>query len=334
MINKTYFYIFIIISHNFISLAKNCDAVNIKPSEYNFEIFKGEEHASTFDFNEDKSKIIQVFDYYYLLYHHFKNNIDSDIKKNLEDSIYLEKQKFKPDIIIYLLKQMFGNDHELKSYLEKESTQLSKIFSNEVVEKMKEYSKTKEEETSNTSIMIKSAGTTALAAGSSILLKKFLLTSLSNPSTILLALGIYTLADIGGKLYNYLFFDSNIFRSNNSAYKLTKLLEYLNVLIYEGRWVDNNCVLTAISGDDDCLGSQVQFYYHENIKYKNNHGEDDTENVIDEMINLTCSKRRSVCDYETCFTNLKIFSECPSKRRKKEVEKCPKFNENCTLKFR
>lgn len=335
MFNKTFFYILLLISNNLIYLSKGCSPVIIMPEEYDFSsiIEKG---IGTSGVKCINGKIIAAYKYSYLINHNFYNDIESQIYDNFDQLNQLEEKKIKPDLLYQLYNFILRNKDEFESILNEnfDNSNLAN-YCKDIFKKEKEkYKIIKNDKESGSSVLIQSSIYSAIGAFSGFGLKKFIITSLSNPELALVILGGTLLTSIVSNIWNYINYNRPVSKLKKALYKLNKILEDINLYIYEAKWVDNNCFLTAMSSDENCSGYQVEFYYSKYVVYKNYHGEDITESVMDDMINMTCTYRsnNNMCDYDTCLTNLKNFSECPDKRRKGEIPKCPKFTNNCLLK--
>lgn len=348
MRNKNFFLVFLIFTHELSLTLQKCEDVIIRKGEYNFNIFKNGDHATSPAPNNNQINF--AFDYIYINKLIFHSNIHSKLFEISKSLKYLEKLKLNPDFVSYIIEKFINKfsskDNKAEFIANEQNTNLDIFgFSSQ---DLKEYLKIKEDANSISSMAKKEAihsGIGALVSSLpalktivfSLLEHNSLATSISSasfvtPQAIIIFFVVASCGGLFSSLYNSYYYDGEINKLETEMYKFMKLSETIKNLIYRTEWIENNIVLTAYSKDRECAGKAAQFDYCPDVKYIRNNVSIYYE-VIKDMANLTCTLRRNKCEnHDNCLDNLMEYVSCRSKVRKGKVKSCQEFTEDCKLK--
>ena len=338
MKKKAIFYIIILLNHSIV-LNYICDPVEINPNEYDFSKLTRTNH-----FTRPKNgynKRIQAFDYkgYEKLPEQFSNTINGFIT----DAKCNEMSKIKSDVIFSLIgtimEKLRSNTRkvgEMESFLNDALYQLEKIPDKDIQNKLKSdiiYAKNeldkinpykeRKERGINSAVSTTVGGIISYAKDISFFSSEIIITIALVSTTI----------SIGEKLWNWYWgYDENIKKAWYEYYKYVGVLIKLNDKMYNYEWVGNNVVLTAISTEENCYQNDLEFRFEKEIEYKNDHDEDDRDEVYEKMAAITCELRKNICtDKQSCINNLKKYTNCKFKERRGEKVICQRFTDDCTL---
>ena len=328
---KTFIFIFLIFSQNFIFIIKSCEMVSIDRRDYKLSGFdKG------LDMIQDIVGNKKVMAFNYNFFHTYRNNVKADFFTKIESILKEEKRKLTPHLFHYILDKIIPDDRD-ESKFNDVSRKMSAFEGDKIIEKLKEY-KTIKEEYSSFFPAVKKTAQNGLIGGAAYLSLKTILPilsekllkselpklTLSNPYTASIFFGVFFIIDLGSKIYNWRI-DCGIQKYKNEIYKSTELFFSIKEQIKKLEWIGNNMVLTAKSKDESCANFASKFDYYDGIKYTN---------PIDKelyMVNLTCALRSDTCNnYIYCLKNLIKYMKC-KKEGNREIEDCPIFMDDCSL---
>jgi len=323
------FYIFIILVSKFIYNYKICEPIIIRPYEY--DLSKLQTEAMTLPKIIGNKKII-AFNYYFIT--KYNDYLISTVKSLLKQAESNEKNKINSDLIISGIRKiigLFGNNNfnEKKNiYFDSCESEAKKISdestSMDILQSLSEYNEELINEANNTlKSVVQSAVNGVISAGTTVAMSPILKISLLSPQ----AIAIVVLSTIGlsllEKVWNW-WWDSENENIGFATTKFLQLFNKINELIYKCKWAGNNVILTAISTENKCYDSVVEFYYSDYITYRDINGREDKYDYYEHMAILTCKYRKNKCnDEDECVDNLLNFAECKGKYRRGEIDKCP-----------
>ena len=204
---KTFIFIFLIFSQNFIFIIKSCEMVSIDRRDYKLSGFdKG------LDMIQDIVGNKKVMAFNYNFFHNYRNNVKADFFTNIESILKEEKRKLTPHLFHYILDKIIpGGGGESK--FNDVSQKISTFKDDKIVEKLKEY-KTIKEEYSSFFPAVKKTAQNGLIGGAAYLSLKTILPilsekllkselpklTLSNPYTASIFFGVFFIIDLGSKI--------------------------------------------------------------------------------------------------------------------------------------
>ena len=325
----------------------NCEPVQINPKEFDFTpIIKGLQFTMP---KVQNNKIIQAFDYQDLdnIFQQYGNTMEGFITKAKLN----EKNKLKSDVIFSVIEKtanLLGfkseNETEIKKFYDNAELDADKIqdkelsirMKNKIKEEKKEYKESINTIYSDSNIQktIGGAFSTLVGGGLSFAAKY----SIISPQTAIIILGVSVAVSGAEKVWNWFWgYDADTLKQSYNFRKFVGMLDKLNKLMYNYKWVDNNVILTAYSTEEECYQSDVRFHYVKEIIPKNTHGEEIDEDYYKNMALYTCllKKGKNECeDIDECVENLLYYNECKIKKRGKEAKSCSIFTINCKLRER
>ena len=311
---KTFIFIFLIFTQNFIVIIKSCEAISIDRRDYKLYLFK----EGLDSIPEEPIGNKKIFAFNYNVFYNYKNYIKSNIYVKVESIVNQEKRKVTPGLFHYLLDKVLSDGDESKF---NEASQQIRTFDDvEINKRLDDYKTTKGYYSSALSIGQKTVQNSAIGGTIAFSLKKMVSIVagkllgkseliLSNPYTVGITFGVFFIIELGSKIYNWRL-DCGIQKDKNEIYKLTGLYFSIQDQIKQLRWIGNNMVLTAKSTDETCADFAFKFDYYDGIKYRN------PIEIQKYMENLTCVFRGDKCNYKTCRKNLEKYIKCIKKQER------------------
>ena len=345
MNRKDFLYFFFILINIFsysIQAFKNCAPVRIDPDEFDFTPIKKGLHFTMPDLKNNK--IIQAFDYEDI--DNIKNIFSNSIQGLIIQANVNEKKKLNFDVIfsgigkmMSLLRNNEQEDEQIEIFFNKIESMVNNIPDKNLVSKLndeiiKEKNEYKESlnKTFSESVKEKLVGS-FLATFSGAGISTIAQYSLFSPQTVCVIFGGFLILSGIEKLYNT-YMDSKTRLLIYNIGKFAGILEKLNNLMFEHKWVDNNAILTAYSNDNECFQNDVKFHYIKDFRPINTHGEEIDEDYYINMAMITCELKKNNCavDNDECVDNLMAYNKCRVDKRGKKAETCSRFTQNCRLK--
>ena len=330
------FYIFIILMDNFICREDVCDPVIINPDQYDFKTLSRTVHSTMYQYVNNKKTRIQAFDYRGIddLFNQYANTMAGLVNEAKVN----EQSKFNSDIfftgIYALINKVQDNDNEdeIISFFKNAEAKANNIPNKELAERIKNDIHSARKEFENNSPYMQKVFNTAIASSVGAGYAKLAQIAMISPKVVLAIFAASVSISIFEKLWNWFWYkDTSVLAAEYSQY--SGLINKLYKSMYEYEWVNNNVILTALSTEENCLQNNVKFYFYNGIEYKDVHGNNIEDEVVEKMSMLTCLQRRNSCDdIEMCIDNLKSYTSCSAKKRRREIDICPRFAGDCTLK--